>query len=204
MPPPVLPGELLDVDPLGAEDRRRVPQAVGRLRPARAGAHSRREGVQRRVPDRGLDRDSESATGGREARGLDFDSQGRDFDERDRELALTLRPHVDALWRRSILRRQAAELAAALERDGKGAARQAIVLFEAGGRIDHATPEARALLAAWFGTTNGRLPREVQEWLATAARGDCYTERRNGSILTVEAAGDFTLTLRERHRTSHA
>ena len=52
---------------------------------------------------------------------LAFDSQGRDFDERDRELALALRPHVDALWRRSVWRRQAAELLAALERYGDAA-----------------------------------------------------------------------------------
>ena len=129
---------------------------------------------------------------------LSFDSQNRDFGERDYELALTLRPHVEALWRTSILRRQAAELAAALEHDGDGAPRQAIVLFEARGRIEHATPDARALLTAWFGTTNGHLPHELQEWLTTGARGDCYTARRNGSILTAEVAGDFTLTLRER------
>jgi hypothetical protein len=33
--------------------------------------------------------------------------------------------------------------------------------------------------------------------LVHAAAGDGYVARRNGSILTVEATGDFTLTLRE-------
>jgi DNA-binding CsgD family transcriptional regulator len=127
-----------------------------------------------------------------------FDSQRRDFGERDRELMLTLRRHVEALWRRSVSRRQVAELAAKLESDGDGAEGQAIVLLEAGGRIDHATPEARTLLAAWFGTTNGRLPEALYEWLTIVAPGARYTERRNGSALTVEAAGDFTLILRER------
>ncbi|HEX6679775.1 MAG TPA: LuxR C-terminal-related transcriptional regulator [Gaiellaceae bacterium] len=129
---------------------------------------------------------------------LRFESQRRDFDERDRELTVTLRPHVDALWRRSISRRQVVELAAALERGGDGEARQAIVVCEVGGRIEHATGEAPTLLTAWFGTTNGHLPRELHEWLTIAAPGDRYTKRRNGSILTVETAGDFTLTLGEQ------
>jgi DNA-binding CsgD family transcriptional regulator len=127
-----------------------------------------------------------------------FDSQRRDFGERDRELMLTLRRHVEALWRRSVSRRQVAELAAKLESDGDGAEGQAIVLLEAGGRIDHATPEARTLLAAWFGTTNGRLPEALYDWLTIVAPGARYTECSNGSALTVEAAGDFTLILRER------
>src|SRR5213076_1908392 len=113
---------------------------------------------------------------------LAFDSQCRDFDERDRELAHALRPHIEALWRKSISRRHVAELTSTLERNGDGAARQAIVLFEAGGRIDHATTKARSLLAAWFGTKNGRLPDELQEWLTVAALGDRYTDRRNGSM----------------------
>jgi DNA-binding CsgD family transcriptional regulator len=129
---------------------------------------------------------------------LHFDSQRRDFDERDRELALTLRPHIEALWRRTVSRRQIVELVGALEGDSDTAAERAIVVLEAGGRIDHATAGARTLLCEWFGTLDGRLPRELREWLALAAPGAVYTERRNGSILTVEAAGDFTLTLRER------
>ena len=129
---------------------------------------------------------------------LHLASQRRDFDERDRELMLTLRPHVDALWRRSISRRQVAELAATLETNGDRAEGRAIVLFAAGGRIDHATPEARTLLAAWFGTTNGHLPEELYDWLTSAAPTARYTERRNGTVLTVEAPGDFTLILRKR------
>lgn len=129
---------------------------------------------------------------------LGFDSQGRDFDERDREVALTLRPHIEALRRKAVARRQVVELVARLEREGDTAAGQAIVLFEAGGRIDHATAEARRLLAEWFGTQDGRLPRELHERLALAPPGSKYTERRNGSVLTIEAAGDFTLTLHER------
>jgi GAF domain-containing protein len=77
---------------------------------------------------------------------LHFDSQGRDFDERDRELMLTLRPHVEALWRRAVSRRQVAELVGVIERNGNTDG-QAIVLFEAGGRIDYATAQARRFSA---------------------------------------------------------
>lgn len=124
---------------------------------------------------------------------LSFDSQRRDFGERDRELAYVLRPHVVALWRRSTARRQVGELAAALERD-----ESAVVVVEAGGRISHATTDGKRLLLDWFGTRNGRLPDELEAWLALASPGERYTMRRNGSQLTVQAAGDSTLTLAER------
>jgi DNA-binding CsgD family transcriptional regulator len=128
---------------------------------------------------------------------LHFDSQARDFGERDRELLLTLRPHVEVLWRRAVSCRQVAELVAVIERNGDPAG-EAIVLFEAGGRIDYATAEARRLLGEWFGAGNACLPHELLEWLASAAPRVPHTQRRNGSVLTVETAGDFTLTLRER------
>jgi DNA-binding NarL/FixJ family response regulator len=124
---------------------------------------------------------------------LSFDTQHRDFGDRDRALADVLRPHIVALWRRSLARRQVAELAAALERD-----EAAIVVVEADARITHATADAKRLLVDWFGTRNGRLPDELRAWLALASPGERYTARRNGSQLTVQAAGDFTLTLSER------
>lgn len=130
---------------------------------------------------------------------LHFDSQRRDFDRRDRDLALTMRPHFEALWRKAVSRGQIAELLGALEQDGDTAAGRAIVLVDADGRIDHATAEGRRLLATWFGTHDGRLPPELHEWLARTAPGTRRTERRNGTILALEAAGNFTLTLSERN-----
>ena len=128
---------------------------------------------------------------------LGFDSQGRDFDDRDRELALALRPHLDVLWRRAISRRHIAELLAALERDAAAAAQRAIVLFAPDGRIDHATREAQRLLREWFGTRNGHLPSELDEWAAQTYPGARITTRRDSATLTVELAGEFTLTLHE-------
>jgi DNA-binding CsgD family transcriptional regulator len=124
---------------------------------------------------------------------LQVDSQDRDFDDRDRGLALALRPHVEALWRGAVSRTKRAELLAALEVDD-----DAIVVYEPHGQIDQATAGAQRLLAAWFGTRKGRLPQELDEWLALARPGARYTERRNGSVLTVEATGEFTLSFQER------
>jgi DNA-binding CsgD family transcriptional regulator len=129
---------------------------------------------------------------------LHFDSDGRDFDERDHELVFVLSPHVEALWRTAASRRQLGELLVALDQDGDTATGQALVLHEPGGRIDHATTEARRLLVEWFGTRNGRLPQQLVEWAALACPGERYTEPRNGSTLTVEAVGDFTLIVREQ------
>ena len=127
---------------------------------------------------------------------LNIDSQGRDFNERDRELAVALHPHVEGFWHRSVSRSQVAELVAALERDDDAGGR-AILLHAADGRIDHATAEAQRVLATWFATRNGRIPHELDEWLAHARPGDRYVKRRNGSMLTVEATGAFTLRFDE-------
>lgn len=129
---------------------------------------------------------------------LQLDSQRRDFGERDRELALVLRPHVETLFRKAISRSQVAELIGALERDGDAAGGRAIAGFDADGRIEHATGEGRRLLATWFETHDGRLPSELRDWLALAAPGAQRTEHRNGSTLTIEAVGEFVLTMRER------
>jgi DNA-binding CsgD family transcriptional regulator len=71
------------------------------------------------------------------------------------------------------------------------------VLYQPNGRIDHTTTTAQQLLTSWFGTKNGHLPRALDEWRAQASPGDRYTERRNGSVLTVETTGDHTLILGE-------
>jgi DNA-binding CsgD family transcriptional regulator len=128
---------------------------------------------------------------------LHFESDARDFDERDRELIFALAPHAEALWRRAVARRQLGELLAALDR-GETAAGQALVLQKPDGRIDYKTAEADRLLVEWFGTRNGRLPQQLVDWLALARPEERYIERRNGSTLTVDAVGDFTLLLSER------
>jgi DNA-binding CsgD family transcriptional regulator len=129
---------------------------------------------------------------------LQLDSQRRDFDERDRELALVLRPHVETLFRKAISRWQVAELVGALERDGDIATGRAIAVFDTDGRIGHATAEGRRLLATWFGMHDGRLPPELRDWLELVEPGARRVEHRNGSTLTIEAAGEFVLAMRER------
>jgi len=126
---------------------------------------------------------------------LAFDSQERDFDERDRELGLAIKPHAEALWRKASARARLTELLAVLGRDGG----QAIVVCKPDGRIEHQTTEAQRLLTAWFGTRNGHLPNELVHWVAGARPGDRFVERVNGSVLSVEAVGDFVLILSEAH-----
>jgi hypothetical protein len=105
-----------------------------------------------------------------------------------------VQPECRVVWNRT----PRAALTELSDRDGDTAAGRALVQFEAGGRIDRATVEARRLLCEWFGSRDGRLPRALKKWFVLARPGNPYIERRNGSILTVEATGDFTLTLRER------
>ncbi len=82
-----------------------------------------------------------------------FDSQGRDFDERDRALVLALRPHVQTLWRAAESRRRVAELPV-VEPVGDETAR---------------APERRASVV--------RLTRREREILAHVAEG-----KTNGQI----------------------
>lgn len=127
-----------------------------------------------------------------------FDSQVRDFGERERLLALALRPHVEALWRRAEARRRATEVLGALDGEDDAAGGRAVIVHRADGRIDHATPEAKRLLTRWFGPRNSRLPHGLEEWFTLARPGDRYTERRNGSILEIESVGDYTIRLGEQ------
>jgi DNA-binding CsgD family transcriptional regulator len=128
---------------------------------------------------------------------LHFDSDGRDFDERDREVAFAVWPHVEALWRRAVARRQLDELLTVLDRRDAAGGR-GVVLQTPDGRIDYATAEADRLLGEWFATPHGRLPRQLVEWLRRAGPEERYVARRNGSTLTVEAVGKFTLVLTEQ------
>ena len=55
----------------------------------------------------------------------------------------------------------------------------------------------KRLLREWFGTRNGHLPSELDEWAAQTYPGARITTRRDSATLTVELAGEFTLTLHE-------
>ena len=79
-----------------------------------------------------------------------FDRSGRDFTERDREVLLTLTPHLVRLYEAAELRRRL-RAALALERDGGGAA-----------KADGARAEILELVAE--GQTNGEIAARL--WIS--------------------------------------
>ena len=111
----------------------------------------------------------------------------RDFTERDRLIATALRPHAAALVRHARGRRRLAALQAAVdfaeEADARG-----FVVFGSGDVIEHASPPAQRLLAAWFGTSfGGRLPVPIGDWLKSTSRDQPLRFESNGIRLVVEA-----------------
>jgi DNA-binding CsgD family transcriptional regulator len=110
-----------------------------------------------------------------------LNSQGRDFDERDRELLDTLRPHFPALYANARARRVAGAIAA-----GDDAAGELVVLSPSGA-IDFETAGARELLARYFpGGHQERLPQDVDSWLRE------QTSRLNGHVPPTSPARSFT------------
>ena len=139
-----------------------------------------------------------------------FDSPGPEFTERDRALLNLLQPHLIALYRAAEVRRRAADARAVIEA-GSDAEGRGVVIIDARGKIELATPRAHALLAAY-------VPGEhtLAEWLAAQPLdrppsplridGPAGTlvvdlDRRSGVrvlLLEEQAAGPDVLSARER------
>ena len=128
---------------------------------------------------------------------LVFGSERRDFTERDRLVINVLRPHLIALYRAAGVRRLLADALAGLERtsdqEGRG-----VLLRGRDGSLEFASPQARALLTAYFGESSRRLPPQLETWVqAQAKRPDRsattpaspFVLARAGRRLVVEAAG---------------
>jgi DNA-binding CsgD family transcriptional regulator len=96
-------------------------------------------------------------------RGFNLIRGGRDFSERDRQVLDLLAPHLVRLMHRVELRQRLAVALAALD---AGAVDQGIVLLDPNGRLEHATPHARALLAKYFPPVAAGFPQAVTDWLA--------------------------------------
>jgi DNA-binding CsgD family transcriptional regulator len=88
-----------------------------------------------------------------------FDDSRRDFSERDRTLLNVLQPHFVQLYRAAEVRRLAAGARAVLEDADTG-----LVIVDARGGIEVASPAARALLDAYGAD------RAIGEWLAAQRR----------------------------------
>jgi DNA-binding CsgD family transcriptional regulator/PAS domain-containing protein len=118
-----------------------------------------------------------------------FESQGRDFDARDRLVLDLLRPHLAARHRQARLRQLLAAALAALEAVSDSAdAPAAVLLVGSAGRIEFASPAARRLLSKYFGQCGTNLPTPLAEWRQDGSRTK-FRAPRDGRTLVVEAVG---------------
>jgi DNA-binding CsgD family transcriptional regulator len=125
-----------------------------------------------------------------------------DFDERDRAVLETLRPHFSALYSAAAARRVATAVAAGGDVAGE------LVVLSPSGTIDFETDAARELLTRYFPAGhNGRLPETVESWRRQQARrlngdgsrpspGAPLSVRRDGTRLVIRRLG-HTLLLSE-------
>jgi DNA-binding CsgD family transcriptional regulator len=96
-------------------------------------------------------------------RGFNLLRSRRDFSERDRDVLDVLSPHFLRLTRTIDVRRRLEAALAALDAVDVD---HGVVVLDAAGRVDHATPLARRLLAKYFEEADTTLPDVIDEWLA--------------------------------------
>jgi DNA-binding CsgD family transcriptional regulator len=125
-------------------------------------------------------------------RGFDFGRSRRDFSNRDRNLLDMLSPHLVRLLRSVELRRQLQTALAALD---DGDVDRGIVLLDANGHLDHATPLARSLLAKYFPATGVSLPQPVADWLAYSLRP--LVRERGAHRIVIDRVGHRLLVREE-------
>jgi DNA-binding CsgD family transcriptional regulator len=126
--------------------------------------------------------------------------QGRDFTAADRRALSALRPHVAAIARDARARRRLADFTAATDAAGDEPSR-GFTLLDTRLRIDHASPAARRILAAWFDGPPTRLPSLVVDWLRSDARREPLRLERGGKRLVVEAPTNGALVISEESTT---
>jgi DNA-binding CsgD family transcriptional regulator len=125
-------------------------------------------------------------------------SQRRDFTEAQRGTFLGSRAHVASLIRHADARRRLADVMLALDADEEGRT-SGILLLGTTGRLERASPEARKILARWFGRFASVLPVELAAWLRTPFPREPHSIERGGARLVVEAPTRGALVLREEH-----
>ena len=131
---------------------------------------------------------------------------GRDFSERDRAVLDFIRPHLANLYEAAQARRRAAQAFALLEETDVG-----LVILDATGRIEHATPEALRLISTYFQANGTHLPQEIAAWLSEQRRAPSPEPLRvegqdvslrvhivGGALVLSEARAAPPLTDRER------
>jgi DNA-binding CsgD family transcriptional regulator len=130
-----------------------------------------------------------------------FDDAHRDFTERDRALLNLLRPHFAQLYRAALVRRIAASARAVLE-DGRDLGERGLLLADAHGAIDAASPLARRLLDDYFADASGtHLPPALARWLEGQRAGAQLTVDGPSGTLVVglDRRGDADVLVLEEH-----
>jgi DNA-binding CsgD family transcriptional regulator len=125
-------------------------------------------------------------------RGFNLFRSRKDFSNRDRAVLDLLSPHLVRLVRRVTLRRQLQVALAALD---SGDVDQGIVLLDADGHLDYATPLARGLLAKYFPHAGGSLPQGIGEWFARTERP--LARERGARRIVVDRIGQRLLIREE-------
>jgi DNA-binding CsgD family transcriptional regulator len=125
-----------------------------------------------------------------------FESQRRDFGERDRLVLQLLSPHLAAAFRHAQVRRLLSSALVALD-SGTEVGMPGVVLLLGRNRIEFVSRSARRLLESYFDHHGRRLPGEVDSWLRSAsARDRPFTKLRDGRRLVVDAhPGDRSVLL---------
>jgi DNA-binding CsgD family transcriptional regulator len=125
-------------------------------------------------------------------RGFNLLRSRRDFSERDRDVLDLLLPHFSRLIRTVDVRRRLEAALAALDAVD---VHQGVVLLDSGGRLDHATPLARSLLAKYFHATDTSVPRALEDWLGRSQ--EPLVCGRGPNRIVVERAGQRLLVREE-------
>lgn len=125
-------------------------------------------------------------------RGFSFFRSKRDFSNRDRDLLDMVSPHLLRLVRRVELRRRLQAALAALDSSD---VYQGIVLLDADGHFEHATPLARSLLATYFPQAGVSLPQAIGEWFARTQRS--LVRVRGAHRIVVDRIGQRLLVREE-------
>ena len=131
--------------------------------------------------------------------GIAFNRERRSFSQRDRTVLEAIRPHMADAYRQTRARERASALVAAMS-EGLERAGGAVLTLDRLGRVDHAPPAARHLLAAYCGPALP--PKPLAAWLAdrpAAAPLELGSER---GVLTVSHyhQGDTKVLLLEERR----
>jgi DNA-binding CsgD family transcriptional regulator len=124
-----------------------------------------------------------------------FDDGRRDFSERDRSLLNLLRPHLAQLHHAATVRRLADGARSVIE-DGRDLGERGLLLVDAHGAIEVASPRARRLLAAYAPASGTRLPASLAAWLDAQRAG--ARVGRGTTALTIAGPGGTLLAELDR------